>query len=153
VNAPVPEGEVEFGGFARLIGYDIGGIRLLAEATTDYAPRLAGSGHSPLLTIWVYIHLRDKNDNVIQTWDGPVSWTNDGNMYSTLVWEPGEYIVDERSLVFNQPDAPLGAGYSIVIGMYDLATGQRVPVTINGKPAGQGYTLTNKISLVPVPSK
>jgi hypothetical protein len=152
VNAPVSEGEVEFGGFVRLIGYDIGGLdfwlkrrlimhldwQVLAQPTANYM---------------VYIHLRDKNDNVIQTWDGPVSWTNDGNMYSTLVWEPGEYIVDERSLVFNQPDAPLGAGYSIVIGMYDLATGQRVPVTINGKPAGQGYTLTNKISLIPVPSK
>jgi len=74
-------------------------------------------------------------------------------MYSTLVWQPGEYIIDERSLTFDQLDTPQGTGYSIVVGMYDLATGQRVAVTIDGKAAGEGYKLTDKISIIPVPPK
>lgn len=151
INGPTPEGDVHLGNFVRLLGYDIGGL--------DFWPNRRLIMHlywqvldKPTANYMVYIHLRDNDGNVIQAWDGPVSWTNDGNMYSTLVWEPGEYIVDERSLTFDKPDTPQGAGYSIVIGMYDFSTEQRVPITINGKPAGEGYTLTNKISIISKPA-
>ncbi len=151
INGPTPEGDVQFGDFARLLGYDIGGL--------DFWPQRRLIMHlywqvlaKPTANYMVYIHLRDQTGKVIQAWDGPVSWTNDGNMYSTLVWEPGEYIVDERSLTFDQKDTPLGKGYSIVIGMYDLATQQRVPIMLDGKPAVEGYTLTNKISIITAPA-
>ncbi len=151
INGPTPEGDVQFGDFARLLGYDIGGL--------DFWPQRRLIMHlywqvlaKPTANYMVYIHLRDQDGNVIQAWDGPVSWTNDGNMYSTLVWQQGEFIVDERSLIFEKPEAPLGTGYSIVIGMYDFSTEQRVPITINGNPAGAGYTLTDKISIIPKPA-
>ena len=35
------------------------------------------------------------------TANGPITRTGDGNYYSTLVWEPGEYITDERKLLFD----------------------------------------------------
>ncbi len=151
INGPTPEGDVQLGNFVRLLGYDIGGL--------DFWPKRRLIMHlywqvleKPTANYMVYIHLRDKDGNVIQAWDGPVSWTNDGNMYSTLVWEPGEYIVDERSLTFDKPETPQGTGYSIVIGMYDFSTEQRVPFTINGNPAGEGYTLTDKISIILKPA-
>jgi hypothetical protein len=151
INGPVTEGDVQFGGFVRLLGYDVGSLdlwpkrRLIMHLFWQVLAK-------PTANYMVYIHLRDKDGNVIQAWDGPVSWTNDGNMYSTLVWEPGEYIVDERSLTFDKDNAPQGAGYSLVVGMYDLVTQQRVPMTINGNPAEEGYTLTNKMTITTAPA-
>ncbi|MBI1282099.1 MAG: hypothetical protein GC179_28490 [Anaerolineaceae bacterium] len=151
INGPTPEGDVQLGDFVRLLGYDIGGLdfwpkrRLIMHLYWQVLAR-------PTANYMVYIHLRDKDGNVVQAWDGPVSWTNDGNMYSTLVWEPGEYIVDERSLTFDKADTPLGDGYSILVGMYDLETQKRVAISINGRPAGEGYRLTDKITIVPPPA-
>ncbi|MEZ4670545.1 MAG: hypothetical protein R3E39_21775 [Anaerolineae bacterium] len=150
INGPANE-EVEFGDFAQYLGYDIGGLefwpgrklymhlywQVLKQPTADYM---------------IFVHLRDKDGNVIQAWDGPVSWSRDGNYYSTLLWEPGEILTDERLLVFDKTDAPLGTDYQIVIGMYDLATDARVPVTVDGNPEGNGYALANPIAIVPVPS-
>ncbi len=148
-GVPPPDGDVVFDGFARLLGHNIGGDyfwpgrklvmnlfwEVLTPADADYM---------------VYIHLRDKNGQVWDSWDGPVTRTNDGNYYSTLVWEPGEFITDKRELLLRNAETPPGEDtYQIVIGLYDLADNRRVPVTINGKPAGDGYTLAETISIVP----
>jgi hypothetical protein len=152
INGPTTEGDVQFGGFVRFLGEDIGGL--------DFWPGRKLIMHlywqvleQPKADYMIFIHLRDKDGNVIQAWDGPVSWTHDGNAYSTLVWEAGEYIVDERLLTFDTPNVPEGKDYKIVIGMYDLATQARVPMTINGQPAGEGYTMVAPISIVPKPTK
>ncbi len=150
INGPTNEGDVQFGGFVRLLGYDIGGL--------DFWPGRKLIMHlywqvleQPKADYMIYIHLRDKDGNVVQTWDGPVSWTNDGNMYSTLVWEQGEYIADERTIVFDKADAPQGNTYSMVVGLYDLATEIRVPMTVNGAPAGEGYQFSAPFSIIPKP--
>ncbi|MBZ0288193.1 MAG: hypothetical protein K8I30_11310, partial [Anaerolineae bacterium] len=149
VNVPPPEGEVVFGGFVRYLGHNIGGDyfwpgrklimnlfwEVLAPPPEDYM---------------IYIHLRDLNGKVWESWDGPVTRTLDGNYYSTLVWEPGEFITDVRELVHQDETVPVGDDqYRIVIGFYNLQTNERVPVTINGQPAGDSYTLPETVSIVP----
>jgi hypothetical protein len=147
INAPVTEGDVIFGGFARLLGHDIGdlsfwpGRRLIMHLYWQVIEQ-------PQADYTVYIHLRDPDGTVVKAWDGPVTWTNDGNYYSTLVWEPGEYVVDERQLIFDNPEAPLQADYRIVVGLYDPVTETRVPMTLNEQAAGNGYTLPEKIAIV-----
>jgi 4-amino-4-deoxy-L-arabinose transferase-like glycosyltransferase len=150
INARVSEGQVIFGGFARLLGHDIGdlsfwpGRKLIMHLYWQVVEQ-------PQADYTMYIHLRDKAGNLQATWDGPVSWTNDGNYYSTLVWEPGEYMVDQRQLVFDNLDAPLGDGYRIYIGMYNSVTQERVPITINGAVIGDGYPLLGELSIVAPP--
>ena len=130
----------------RYLGYDIGGLELwpgrkviahffwqvLAQPTDDYT---------------IYIHLRDQNDKLIASWDGPVARGAYG-YYSTLVWQPGEYISDERSIALPTGVDPVGSGYRIVIGIYSSSTGQRIPVTVDGKAAGDGYQIENRISIL-----
>jgi hypothetical protein len=145
-----PSGDAIFGGFARFLGHDVSGAEfwldrklfmhlyweVLEPAPEDYT---------------IYIHLRDADDNVQAAWDAPVARSEDGQRYyTTLVWEPGEFITDERILRLEQA-VPLGAGYSIVIGMYNAVTGERVSLTIDNEPAGDGYQLGERISVVPVP--
>ncbi|MBZ0303349.1 MAG: hypothetical protein K8J31_26640, partial [Anaerolineae bacterium] len=141
--------DVSFGGFVRFLGHDIGGdyfwpgrrlvLRLYWEVLT-----------APDHDYTIYIHLRDANGQVQAAWDGPISRTQDGRYYSSLVWEPGEFIVDYRRIRLPEDtQAPPGEGYQIVIGLYDAQTNTRVPVAIDGEPAGDGYVLPAEFRIVP----
>ena len=140
VGAPV-EADVQFGDFARYLGFSVGGdtfwpgrriiLKLYWEVTAptdrDYT---------------LYIHLRDREGQPQATWDGPVTRTKDGNYYTTAVWEPGEYIIDQRILVLPEDaQIPPGDDYNLIIGFYDRQTGERVPLTIDGQLQKDGYTV------------
>jgi hypothetical protein len=143
------EETVVFGGFARFLGHDIGGLELWPGRRVIlhiYFQVLA----PPPEDYMIYLHLRrgDDDQTAWATWDGPVTNSDDGRYYSTLVWEPGEYISDERILDISPSEVPPGDGYRLVIGMYNLQMGERVPVTVNGQPAGDGYSFNNTIQVL-----
>jgi hypothetical protein len=143
LNAPAPA-DVVFGDAVRFLGHDIGGStfwpgrtlimhlywEVLQTLNIDYR---------------VYIHLRDADGQVLQAWDGPVTRTDDGNYYSTLVWQPGEIVVDWRRLKLDALNTAEGEGYQLVIGIYDPLTQARLPVTVDGEPAGDGFALGERI--------
>lgn len=146
----VLEDEVIFGGFVRLIGYSYN--------TDTFAPN--GERPVELYFLWevldevavdymIYVHLlKESTPNTVwATRDGPVNkpigW--ELNYYSTLFWEPGEYIVDRRG--FYQSGAPADDDYYLRLGFYNLGTGERIPVTINGAPAGDGYRLDDPFAV------
>jgi len=152
-NGPASEGVV-FGDFARYLGYDIGALDFWLGrpvVLTLYWQSLAPADNDYM----IYVHVRDANGEVVQSWDAPVALDDTHTpprYYSTHVWQPGEYIKDVRRLTFEAADAPLGNGYTLVVGMYDLASQTRVPVSIDGQPAGDGYIIDDRISLIPPPS-
>ena len=143
-----PEGDVVFGGFLRYLGYDIlshdfwPGRRLVTNFFWEVLEK-------PTADYVVYIHLVDKDNNLIAAWDAPITRTNDGNYYSSLVWDKGEYIIDRRILTITDSDIPMADDYHIIIGLYDRATETRVPITIDGQPSGDGYTLTQPFARIP----
>ncbi len=51
-------------------------------------------------------------------------------------WDPGQIIVDERSITL-PPDAP--SELWLQVGMYDLASGARLPVTVDGQRVEGDY--------------
>jgi len=99
----------------------------------------------------IYVHLRDADGQVRAAWDGPVTSSGDGRYYSTLVWEPGEFVVDERLLRLTEDQAQPGEGYSIVVGFYDLQTNERLPVTVGDVPAGDGFRLNERLRVLAQP--
>ncbi|MEO8397627.1 MAG: hypothetical protein ABI700_31820, partial [Chloroflexota bacterium] len=146
-----PGHDVVFGGMVRYVGYDIGGLELwpirgviahfywqvLQPLPDDYT---------------IYIHLRDHNDQVIANWDGPVGRgplvSGVEGYYSTLLWQPGEYISDERRIQLPSGVNPVGSGYHLVIGLYNSVTGDRVPMTVDGQPAGEGFVVENRMEIL-----
>jgi hypothetical protein len=109
-----------------LLGYDLatsaGGIDLilywesLTQTPTDWN---------------TFVHLRNAAAETVAQKDGPTG----GGRYPTSLWDAGEVIEEEISL----PLAEVERGnYQLVIGLYDLATGQRLTVPDN---------LANEISL------
>ncbi len=69
----------------------------------------------------VFVQLLDAAGQLVTSWDSqPLA----GN-YPTSFWRPGEIIVDEIELPLPESLAP--GDYRLVTGMYDFATGQRLP--------------------------
>jgi hypothetical protein len=147
-NGAAPE-DVVFGGFARYLGYDIAGLefwegrrlvfklywQVIAPAPEDYS---------------IMVHLRDGQDNLIAAWDAPAAPSEVG-YYSTLFWQPGEYIVDERWLRLPDGVLPVGGGYRLIIGMYPASDGMRIPVSVDGAPHGDEYEIENRMAILASP--
>jgi len=113
--------EANFGGLIKLLGYTLDAEKIKAGDNlqlTLYWQALAEMGTS----YNVFTHLIDENERILSQKDNPpVSGT-----YPTNKWRVGEIIVDRYEILV-QPDIPPG-GYLIETGLYELTTGQRLPV-------------------------
>jgi hypothetical protein len=123
--APVTERN----GWIRLNGYAISsevapGDLLLLELRWESLQPVAQNYH-------VFVHLLDEHGDKIDQRDGqPVQW-----MRPISSWQPGEEIIDHYGMLL-PPDTFTGT-YSVVVGLYDPVSGQRLSVS-----AGPGdYTV------------
>jgi len=87
----------------------------------------------------VFTHLLDKDNHI---WGQKDSLPGDGTL-PTTGWVEGEFIADEYDIVV-KPETPTGE-YMLEIGMYEAATGQRLPVVDE-----RGETLGDRIVLGPI---
>ncbi len=130
------------GDFAQFIGHDMGTltwvrgekiILTLYWRPTDQAP--------PPRDYSVYIHLLTPDGEKIAQWDGgPLQGT-----YPTRFWRPGESLLDFWTIRMPK-DAVKGPAH-LRIGLYDPLSSERLPVTINGEPAGDGLTIETRIEV------
>jgi len=108
-----------------LLGYD------LAERSNGPAPGLGLTlywrSESPLETDYTtFVHLRNRAGETIAQQDQlPLN-----GAYPISLWAPGEIIADQINLPV-VPEALPADGYSLVVGLYDFETGQRLPVPDN----------------------
>jgi hypothetical protein len=136
---------VMFGDFARLTGYNLSGTALDQPQTLELVWQALDAAAEDY-TLFVHLVQPDDLDHPLAGWDGPVRlW--DLNYYSTLFWEADEYIIDQRTLSLQNPDTPASDEYRVRLGFYHPQTGARVPVTIDGQPAGDGYLLPASFSV------
>jgi hypothetical protein len=83
---------------------------------------------APGVDYTTFFHLRDAHNQTVRQKDSPPA----AGRYPTSLWEPGEIIVDEITL----PLMELPPGdYTPVVGLYELATGNRLAVP--GVPANE----------------
>jgi len=83
----------------------------------------------------VFVHLLDAAGTLVAQTD-----TEPGGGFAlTALWPPGERLTD-RYGVFVPPESPPGE-YRLLVGMYSFS-GERLPVALNGQPAGDTLTLT-----------
>ena len=72
----------------------------------------------------IFAHLRGADGQIVAQKDGPAG----GQLgYPTSLWDTGEIIVDEATLVL--PVDLTGGEYRLVIGLYNLVDGTRLPVS------------------------
>jgi hypothetical protein len=108
----------------------------LGDSVELFGYTLAGSPNSTLkLTLFwhpliplptdytVFLHLRDQDGNTVAQRDRQPL---DG-AYPTSHWQPGETVVDP--IILNLPEALPAGTYTLFAGLYQLDTGERLPVT------------------------
>jgi len=137
--------EARMGDYARLARVSFPGVPPTAGNPLVRAP---SAGIVPLSLHWeaisaapkrykVFVHLLGPNDTL---W-GQHDSEPDGGSRPTTAWRPGESITDNHGLPI-PPGTPPG-NYEIEIGLYDVATGQRLPVyDPDGKPAGDRVVMS-----------
>jgi 4-amino-4-deoxy-L-arabinose transferase-like glycosyltransferase len=105
----------------QLAGFDLNTTTAWSPGEELYLSLQWGVSKSVNDDYQVFVHLRDQSDgnNVAQA-DGPplAGW------YPTSHWPAGEIIVDERRFVL-PADVPAGT-YDLVVGFYDLNSGQQL---------------------------
>ena len=74
----------------------------------------------------LFVHLGDPSQAPLAQSDGPVM----GGQYPPQLWAAGE-VFDEKAVLALPADLPPG-DYPMQLGLYDFATGARLPVTVSG---------------------
>jgi uncharacterized membrane protein len=128
----------------RLVGFDLNQttvaedqdlvLTLYWQATELTSERLA-----------VFVHLVDESGDLLAQSDGEPGQ----GAYPTSSWLPGEYLTDSHRLRVRSP-AP-GGPSTLVVGMYNPQTGERVP-WLDGSGVPLGDTLQLPVSVTVGPS-
>lgn len=147
-NASDPPQAVTFGAVARYRGHDLAATAIGPDrplALNLYWQTLAAADRD----LSIFVHLRDADGNLVANHDGPLRHIGERRYYSSLVWEPGEFIRDDRQLRLppdwqRQSDEEL----ELWIGLYDWRSGERLPVSIGGEPSGDSYRLAESLTLL-----
>ncbi len=87
-----------------------------------------------------FLHLVDADGQIVAQFDGE---PGDG-MRLTTQWSPGDGVFPDRYGVLVPLDVPAGV-YRLLAGMYDLSGAPRLPISVDGAPAGDVLTLAEVI--------
>jgi hypothetical protein len=113
---PAQRTQVNFADTIALIGYD---FIPPAEGEGQPAVRLYWQSLAPVSEDYmVFLHLLDAGGITLAQADGPPA----NNAYPTRWWSPNEFIADTHSL------PPTPGAVALRLGLYDLASGQRLPI-------------------------
>jgi hypothetical protein len=137
-SPPLQAADEQFSNGPRLTGY-------------SFSPAVARPGDTLLVTLqWqatsampidytVYTQLRDASGQVAAQLDSqPASGTR-----PTSGWQPGETVVDRKAVLL-PADLPPGS-YTLQVGVYDLATLQRLTLA----PSGADHVLLGTVPVMP----
>lgn len=84
----------------------------------------------------VFVHLYAPDGTLLSQHDGEPN----GGLMPTTEWSPGESVADRHGLVLPANTPP--RSYRLAIGLYE-ETGSRLPVAVNGEPAGDTLSLVD----------
>jgi 4-amino-4-deoxy-L-arabinose transferase-like glycosyltransferase len=129
-----------FGQNIRLLGYDLEPGEVRPGETIELTLYWEAQ-EKPADDYTVFTHLLDPSEEL----QGQTDSQPQGGMYPTYLWDEGERIQDTYTLNVT-PDAPPG-DYEIALGMYTLATMERLPIVDQ-----QGLPAANDSLIIPGPT-
>jgi hypothetical protein len=113
--------EANFSGQIKLLGYALKAEEIKPGDNVQLALYWQGLANMKTNYI-VFTHLIDKDGRIVGQKDNPPV----SGLYPTTEWTPGERIVDRYEIAIS-PEIPPGE-YSIETGLYELDSGERLPV-------------------------
>jgi hypothetical protein len=134
LRTPIPEiapvswaQPVSFGRMVELAGFEVDRQTIRAGESLRLT-LLWQALTTPEVDYTVFVHLLDREGRLAAGHDAqPLA-----GRYPTTIWSPGEQILDRHSLPL--PSTLPAGRYQLVIGLYQPATGRRLPLTFPDKP-------------------
>ncbi len=83
----------------------------------------------------VTVQLLDAAGRLVAQHDGEPA----NGLASTDGWQPGQYVLDRHGVLL--PDDLQPGWYTLAVALYHIASGERLPVTLDGEPEGDLLTL------------
>jgi hypothetical protein len=131
-DSPTPQVKLNqsLGAQITLLGYDLTDqdgrpISTLSSSVSTLELTLYWQADaSPTADYTTFLHLRDASNQTVAQKDTPPA----RGRYPTSLWDPGEIIIDEISLPLDNVSP---GRYTPVVGLYNLATGERLLVPGN----------------------
>ncbi len=121
-----------------LVGYDLSQARLEAGKPLDLT--LYWRGEDGIKKDYtVFAQLLDRDGKVVDQHDGQPQ----AGQYPTSLWGKGEIVPDRRQL--SVPDGLAPQALRLIVGMYDLQTGQRLPVDAGPGQPSDHFILTTLV--------
>lgn len=133
LRAPGTPRQIEYGGQLRLVETAVSTAATRPSGTVRVLLRWR-RGAQPAANYQLFVHLVDAQGGLRAQLDLPPSGK------PTSAWTAGERAEAEYALTLPE-DAPTGR-YHVLVGVYDPATGQRLPATDAGQPAGDAVSIT-----------
>lgn len=133
-QTPAPPARYTMGSSIALEGWQ---VPTQAQAGTNLPVTLSWRClESPDRDYTIFLHLVGPDGTPRAQADGEPQ----GGSLPTSFWEPGESVPDNRTLIL--PNTVMPGQYRLVLGMYRLDTGQRLPVKdANGQSVGDSIVL------------
>jgi hypothetical protein len=112
----------DFPGVGTLSGFDWAGAPL---SHADFPVKLYWKANgTATIAYTVFVHLLNAAGQVIAQNDSPPA----NGSRPTTSWVDGEYVIDPHTLTFNTAGQTYSGAATLEVGLYDVATGQRVLV-------------------------
>lgn len=89
-----------------------------------------------------FVQVLDAEGQLVAQQDHPLT----NNFIPTTLWEPGLTIADEYQI--DLPAELKPGSYQLIVGVYDAATGVRLPLTVNGEAAAGDAVTISELTLV-----
>ncbi|MEW5956496.1 MAG: hypothetical protein AB1801_02145, partial [Chloroflexota bacterium] len=113
--------DVILGDQIKLLGFDLDNNESPADVSALHLTLYWQALATPTTDYTVFVHLRNPAGKIVAQQDGPPA----AGAYPTGLWAVGEIVEDQIAI----PLADVEPGtYELVVGMYDLASGTRLPV-------------------------
>ncbi len=105
------------------------GHTLIQTEKDEFQVRLYWQSTAPMTQNYtIFLQLLDANEQLISTIDVQPMQGN----YPTSLWQPNEIIM--QTFAITLPADTRSSSYILTTGMYDLATGQRLPIVTDNEP-------------------
>jgi uncharacterized membrane protein len=133
----------QLGDSIHLAGYDLNPAPNLQPATPISLTLYWQSTAKISTDYTVFTQLLGSDGQVWAQWDNPPQ----AGRYPTTAWTEADRVADRYSLTLRE-GAPPG-DYRLLVGMYDPATGDRLPVAIDGRPQPEQAIELTTLSISP----
>jgi len=93
----------------------------------------------PIANYTGFVQLLDSAGRLVAQQDHPLT----NNFMPSTLWQPGLTVADEYKILL--PTTLAVGKYHLIVGLYDGATGGRLPVTVDAVAVGDTVTISNVI--------